>query len=74
MDVISIVTLGKNPKVIIREWPCSWVLYNKLVEIYNTKEIKPYGHGPFMSALKIAEELLSRNRFAKCVLTNLKRD
>lgn len=67
-DVVSVVTLGVNPQIIIEEHPCTWVLYNKLVEIYNNKEVPPHGHGPFLPSLQIAERLLLRNMNASCAM------
>jgi hypothetical protein len=65
-DVISIVQLCESPTTVLREWPCTWVTYNKLVEIYRQNQIPPYGHGPFLPALVIAEDLLMRNKNAAC--------
>jgi len=65
-DVISIVTLGDSPATIIEESPCTWVLYNQIVDIYNGNSVLPRGHGPFMPSLDVAEPLLKRNMNAKC--------
>ena len=68
-DVISVVTLGETPTVILREEPCSWVLYNKLVKIYSQTLVAPSGHGPFLPSLEIAEALLLRNPNASCAVS-----
>ncbi|GKZ00218.1 hypothetical protein MPSEU_000974700 [Mayamaea pseudoterrestris] len=65
-DVLSVVTLGEQPKIVIEEEPCTWRLYNKIVDIYRKQLIQPKGHGPFLPALSIAEQLLSRNMNTSC--------
>ena len=65
-DVISIVTLGENATVIFEEEPCSWVLYNEIVKVYNKTLVAPRGHGPFLPSLEKAEALLLRNPNASC--------
>jgi len=67
-DIISIVTIEQEPDIVVKEEPCSWVLYNKLVSLYNDEEILPYGHGPFLPCLETAEELLLRNSYASCAM------
>lgn len=67
-DVISIVTLEETPVVLFKEQSCSWVLYNKLVTLYNNEMISPRGHGPFLPCLEKAEELLLRNSYASCAM------
>lgn len=67
-DVVSVVTLEEQPTVVIREQPCTWVLYNELAELYNKATIKPKGHGPFLPSLDKAEELLNRNDSASCAM------
>jgi hypothetical protein len=68
-DVVSIVTLGEEPTVIYEEEPCSWVLYNCLVKIYNDNLMVPAGHGPFLPSLEIAQKLLLRNPNASCAIS-----
>jgi hypothetical protein len=51
LDVVSIVGLGETPEVIIREQPCAYILYNRLVKMYKDETIAPFGHGPFLPAL-----------------------
>lgn len=65
-DIISIVTLSEDPTVILKEVPCSWVTYNKIVSIYNECSYAPSGHGPFLPVLRCAEKLLCRNKNAAC--------
>jgi hypothetical protein len=67
-DVLSVVTLCSEPKIVIKEEPCTWVLYNKLVRIYNKNLIPPRGHGPFLPCMQTAEHLLTRNPNASCAL------
>jgi hypothetical protein len=68
MDVISIVSLGAEAKVVVREQPSSWVLYNQLLRIYMENEVPSYGHGPYLPSLAMAEKLLTRNSNASCAL------
>lgn len=67
-DVISIVALGPTAKVVIREQPSTWVLYNQLVAIYMQNEVPAYGHGPYIPSLDMAESLLTQNSNASCAL------
>jgi hypothetical protein len=65
-DVLSIVTLEKYPQIVIDEEPCTWVLYNQIVDVYMNNTHPPRGHGPFLPALRQAEDLLTRNTNAAC--------
>jgi hypothetical protein len=67
-DVVSVVTLEERPVVVIKEQPCTWVLYNELAKLYNDATIHPKGHGPFLPSLDNAEELLLRNSNASCAM------
>ena len=67
-DVVSIISLGPVATVVIPESPCTWILYNALVEIYNKRLVQPHGHGPFLPSLERAEELLQRNSNAACAM------
>jgi len=67
-DVISIVSLGPASTVIVREAPCTWILYNTIVRIYNSNLVPPAGHGPFLPCLDRAEQLLTRNSNAACAM------
>lgn len=68
-DVVSIVTLSQKPVVMVKEWPCTWVLYNRIVQAYNSPTVCPYGHGPFIPSLNTANELLTRNPSHSCALS-----
>lgn len=68
-DVISIVTLTKKGTVTFNEEPCSWVLYNKIVRLYNNTRVAPQGHGPFLPGLAKAEALLLRNPNTSCAVS-----
>ena len=67
-DVVSVVTLEEHPVIVIKEQPCTWVLYNELAKLYNDATIHPKGHGPFLPSLDKAEELLLRNSSASCAV------
>jgi Alpha-kinase family len=58
LDLVSIVTLAQKPQIIVQAQPCDYVLYNKIVDLYNNDVIIPTGHGPFMPALNLATQLL----------------
>ena len=68
LDVISIVSLERNATILIEEEPASWVLYNRIVGIYQDKTFPACGHGPFIPCLLVAEDLLTRNKSASCAL------
>jgi hypothetical protein len=70
-DVLSVVTLEKEPQVIIDEEPCTWVLHNRIVDIYEKGSVPPRGHGPFIPALSVAESLLTRNKNTSCAIALL---
>ena len=67
-DVVSIVTLGENSEALVLEQPTSWILYNKIVDIYNNKTVQPQGHGPYIPSLNLAGELLNANSNASCAM------
>jgi len=50
-EVVSVVTLAETPKVVIQEQPSTWVLYNKMVAIYNQETVYPCSHGPFLKCV-----------------------
>ena len=68
-DVISIICLGTPSYILFEEEPCSWILYNKNVDLYQGASIVPYGHGPFLPSIDMAEALLKRNPFASCAIS-----
>ena len=70
-DVISIITLEEEPRIILKYEPCTWTLYNKVVDIYNGNLIQPKGHGPFIPCLDVAHSLLTRNSSTSCALALL---
>lgn len=67
LDVVSIVLMNENSKVLLKEQPCSWVLYNNIVDIYEAGHITPSGHGPFVPGLEITESLLGQGNGALAV-------
>ena len=68
LDVISIISLGTSSEILIKEHPTSWVLYNKIVHIYQTKCVAPRGHGNYIPSLDVAEELLTANSNSSCAM------
>lgn len=67
LDVISIVSMGTISEIILKNQPTTWVLYNEIVDIYNSIQ-KAYGHGFYMPSLDIAENLLNQNSNSSCAL------
>jgi hypothetical protein len=65
-DVISVISLGDQAEVLIREQPTSWLLYNRIVHIYENKTVPPRGHGNYIPSLEVAEEILLSNTSASC--------
>ena len=68
LDVVSIISLGDSSEILIKEHPTSWVLYNKIIEIYGTKSVAPRGHGHYIPSLDVAEELLTANSNSSCAM------
>jgi von Willebrand factor type A domain len=65
-DVVSIVQMGEEPVVLVREVPTTWILYNYIIHVYNTCASKPKGHGFYLHSLMKAEELLMKNTNPSC--------
>jgi Alpha-kinase family/von Willebrand factor type A domain len=69
-DVLSIVTMEQEPKVLMLQQPMTAVLYNKLTRIYHGEFVVPRGHGPFLPALRVASNLFRyETTSASCVQT-----
>ena len=68
-DVLSIIVMKDDAEIIIDRQPFDWILYNKLIDIMNTK--KPSTGGRFIPALDVAQELLFFNRSKNCALSLL---
>ena len=68
LDVVSIVTLSEDSRALILEQPTSWLLYNQIVALYESKSVLPQGHGPYMPSLDLAEALLNVNSNASCAM------
>jgi hypothetical protein len=68
LDVISLVSMGPSAEVIIKEHPTTWVLYNRIVQFYNEKTVKPISHGNYIPSIDMAEKLLYENPSASCAL------
>lgn len=67
-DVVSIVSLGPYGEIILKEQPTTWVLFNKIVDFYNKKTVKPRGHGMYIPSLDIGELLLNGTKISSCAL------
>ena len=70
-DLISIIIMQDEAKVLLICEPTDWCLYNRLVDYRKWTEIKPYGHGNYLPALEKAQELLSLNTTGTCALSLL---
>jgi Alpha-kinase family/von Willebrand factor type A domain len=69
-DVLSIVTMDSEPKVLMLQQPMTAVLYNKLTRIYHSDIVVPRGHGPFLPALRVASNLFGyETTSGSCVQT-----
>jgi hypothetical protein len=67
MDVVSVVSMGAESKVLIDRQPHDWQLFNKVVDLLRTQE--PFFEGNYVPALDAAERLLLSNEFGACALT-----
>lgn len=70
-DLISIIIMQDEAKVLLICEPTDWCLYNRLVDYRNWTEMKPCGHGNYLPALEKANELLSLNTAGTCALALL---
>jgi Mg-chelatase subunit ChlD/Pyruvate/2-oxoacid:ferredoxin oxidoreductase delta subunit len=70
-DLISIIVMQDEAKVLLICEPTDWCLYNRLVDYRNWTEMKPSGHGNYLPALEKANELLSLNTTGTCALALL---
>ncbi|KAL7546823.1 hypothetical protein ACHAWF_010154 [Thalassiosira exigua] len=67
-DVVSIVSLGEDGEIILKEQPTTWVLYNKIVDFYNNKTVQARGHGMYIPSLGVGELLLNGTNISSCAL------
>jgi Alpha-kinase family len=67
-DVISIVLLGAETKTLFKSQPTSWQLYNKVVDVYNTRQSCARDHGYYVPSLATAEDILTVNSSSSCAL------
>ncbi len=66
-DVVSIVEMGINSRVLIEKKPHNWLLFNNVIDLLRTQE--PHFDGNYMPALDEAESLLCSNTCGSCALT-----
>ena len=67
-DVVSIISMGTSSEILFYEEPTTWVLYNQIVDLYQSKSVKPSGHGNYIPSLDKAEALLKKTTNAACTL------
>ena len=67
MDVVSVISMGADSKVLIDRQPHDWLLFNKVVDLLRTQE--PFFDGNYVPALDAAERLLLSNEFGACALS-----
>ena len=66
-DVVSFLLMGEEAKLLIKEEPTTWKLYNKIVSMYNNIGLAR-GHGNYVPSLKLVAELLTKNGSSSCAL------
>lgn len=68
-DVVSIILMGETAKVVLKEQPIDWILYNTIIDVYNEKICeKPRGHGYYIPSLEEAHNLLNKCKNSSCTL------
>ena len=67
-DVVSIVCMGNDAQVLIEEYPSTYVLYNQIVDLYSSRIVFPRGHGNYIPALDIAEQLINAGTNESCAI------
>lgn len=60
-----------DAELIIEYEPTTWVLYNQLIDMREWENHRPQGHGNYIPALQMAEDLLTSNTHAGCALSLL---
>jgi len=68
-DLISIIVMRDEAEVVIRNEPTTWVLYNKLIDMREWSNLRPFGPGNYLPAIEMAESLLTSNTNAGCALS-----
>lgn len=84
MDVVTVILMGENAKVLIDRYPTDKVLYNLVLRYYYDSEeadvlyqqgtyvpntlIRPAGHGCYGPSLRTAEELFIKHDNSSCAL------
>jgi Alpha-kinase family len=59
-DVISIISMGEEPDMLVREQPCTWVLYNEILELHKLSHLlQDRDERHFLPSLAQAEELFT---------------
>jgi len=68
-DVVSIIMMGEDARVVLKEQPINWVLYNTIIDVYNEKIAeKPKGHGYYLPSLEEARNLFDKCTHSTCCL------
>ena len=63
-DVVSLVVMAPNdqePQVLLQCEPFNWILYNRLLDLREWRNLRPSGAGCYLPALQKARELLNIN-------------
>ena len=68
-DMMSIVLMNENARVVFRYEPIDWVLYNKVLHLREWNTEKPKGHGNYIPAIELAEGILNYNKYGSCSLS-----
>jgi hypothetical protein len=68
-DVVSVILMQEDSKVLYECFPIDWTLYCGFVENREWDKIRPSGPGNYLPALELAERLLGKNPCGSCALS-----
>lgn len=68
-DMISVVLMSEEGRIIFQYEPTDWVLYNKIVQMREWNTEKPKGPGNYVPAIEKAENVLNYNDCGSCSLS-----
>ena len=66
-DVFTIIDMRDTACVTISQEPCTWELYNKIVDLADDA-LRASGHGNYLPALRLASQVLSSIKDENCAL------
>jgi hypothetical protein len=68
-DVVSVIIMQDEAKILLSGYPMHWVLYNHFLSFREYTTLRPRGPGNYLPALALAEQVLRRNPSGKCSLS-----